>query len=554
MRFPRRPPAATFMLLLLIPLAASAQKLRVTFDFDARLHQTRQEQFFYVRLDETTDPAGIRADAVVYPDGTLRDGTVWYDTGVTLRLPIRVASDAPAGTHALSLTASYQLCEDDGLCYLPQKARLEAALSVGGPAPAGSGTEASPPAALTLRLLLLAFLGGLILNFMPCVLPVLSIKALGLVKPAAADRPRMLASAGMYTAGIRASFGALAALVVGLKASGEAVGWGFQFQNPAYVVALLAVVFVFALSLFDVFTIQLPVGGLAARAGGSTGHLGSFLGGVMAVLLATPCTAPFLGTALGYAFSQPAPVIFLMFALVGLGLAAPYVLLALWPPLARVLPRPGAWTAVFRTVMGFLLVGTAVFLFDVLVRQVDRGYSVRVLVFLAILAFAAWLYGRFGPTTDRWKRWVALAAAVLISVGGGLVTLRGDPTGARSVADAGPVEGVHAGWETFSPALVSSYRTSGEPVFLAFGAQWCWSCRVNESAVLDRPEVRQAFERAGVRRVYGDWTNADDTISEWLAMHDRAGVPLYVYYAPGREPVVLPELLTRRMVLDLLEG
>jgi thiol:disulfide interchange protein DsbD len=557
--------------------------LPVTFTFERSLHQTKQVEYFYVRLDGAGAPVGgsegaIRATEVVYPEGTPRDGTIWYDSPVTLGLSIEVAAGAAPGTYVLDLAASYQLCTDEGVCYLPQQAALSAPLEV-----RAAGLGAAPP----LRLLLLAFLGGLILNFMPCVLPVLSIKALGLVRQAGKSRRSALITSSLYTGGILASFLVLAGVVVALKASGQLVGWGFQFQSPGYITALLAVVFVFALSLFDVFSIDLPLGGAAARASAVRGHMGSFTGGVMAVLLATPCTAPFLGTALGYAFSQPSGTILLMFTAVGLGLAFPFALLGLWPGLARRIPKPGPWTGVFRTVMGFLLVGTAVFLFDVLIRQVGGAASVRVLVFLAVLAFAAWIYGRFGPTADRWKRWVALGAAVAMGTAAGLATLRFDPPGAPATASLPgasgsvpwarpPTDGalqpfalepspertapvvpvsldvVPEGWEVFRPGVVDRYRADGEPVFLAFGAEWCWTCKVNETLVLERRDVLAAFAARGVHLVYGDYTNADSTISRWLQSYGRAGVPMYVYYAPGQPPRVLPELLTRGMVLDLL--
>jgi len=245
---------------------------------------------------------------------------------------------------------------------------------------------------------------------------------------------------------------------------------------------------------------------------------------------------------------------------VGLGLAFPFVLLGIWPGLVKWIPRPGAWTGVFRTVMGFLLVGTAVYLVDVLAAQVGGSGVIRVLVFLATLGLAAWVYGRFGgPTASRGARWGALAAAVGIAVAGGLLSLRlegkepGEAWQAR-VAETKIVT-LPAGWETFAPERVEGYVASGEPVFLAFGARWCWTCKVNEAGALADPAVLEALRSRGVHLVYGDFTSADSTVAEWLRRFDRAGVPLYVYFPrDGRAPVVLPEILTRRMVIDALEG
>ena len=539
----------------------------VTFSFPSGLHQTRQEEFFFARLasvrreGDQSKAEGFTAGLTRYPDGVEREGTIWYDSPVTLSVPVTVSRTVSPGRYAVDLAAGYQLCNDKGLCFFPQEQPVSVLLEVTGASPAAvsATTAAAAPAGL-LRLLLMAFLGGLILNVMPCVLPVLSIKALSLVRQSGADRGKILRSALAYAAGILFSFVLLAVVVVALKASGELVGWGFQFQNPGYVIALLAVVFVFALSLFDVFSVGSMGGGLAAKASGSGGLVGSFLTGAVAVLLATPCTAPFLGAALGYAFSQPPATIFLMFAVVGVGLASPFVLLGFWPALVQRIPKPGAWTGVFRTVMGFLLIGTAVFLVDVLAAQMGGKGVVRVLAFLAVLAVSAWLYGRFGgPTVARGRRWAVLAVAALIGVAGGFLILRfpvGGIEGAEgdTIASVDP-PAVPEGWEAFSPETVDRYVALGEPVFLAFGAKWCWTCRTNEGTVLAVREVREAFEERGVHLVHGDFTNPDDTVSEWLRRYGRAGVPLYVYFPPdGGEPVVLPEILTRRMVLGMLEG
>ena len=535
--------------------SARSMELEVTFTFSPELHQTLDKEFFFVRLDDDPArlPAGFSTGATRYPEGTAKQGTTWFSSPAILRLSLEVSADVAAGSYTLPLLAGYQLCRDDGLCYLPQRQKLDLDVTLADAPPAAGS---SPGLLAALRVLLLAFVGGLLLNVMPCVLPVLSIKALSLVKQAGADRRRILSASLAYAAGIVLSLVALAAVVVAIKATGERVGWGFQFQNPAYVVALLAIIFVFALSLFGVFTIQLPVGSLAARAGKAEGLGGSLLAGVMAVLLATPCTAPFLGSALGYAFSQAPPMIFLMFGVVGLGLASPFVLLGAWPGVVRRIPRPGPWTEVFRAVMGFLLIGTALFLLDVLQRQLGGEATVRVLVFLGLLAAAVWVYGRFGgPARPRWQRWASLFAALAIGVVGGMVSLRlGPPDAAERGGELAQssVSSIPAGWEGFSPALVDGYRGRGEPVFLAFGASWCWSCRINEATVLSRREVREAFAASGAHLIYGDYTDADDTITAWLARFERAGVPLYVYFPPRGEPRVLPELLTQRMVIDAL--
>ncbi len=333
------------------------------------------------------------------------------------------------------------------------------------------------------------------------------------------------------------------------------MGWGFQFQNPAFVIVLLGVVFGFALSLFDVYVIMPMGAGLAVKASGRSGYLGSFLTGIMAVLLATPCTAPFLGAALGFAFSQPPAIIVAILMMVGVGLALPFLLLGFWPGIVQKIPKPGPWMDVFKTLMGFLLLGTAVYLLDVLFFQIGGPNLIRVLIFLLVVAFGAWVYGHFGkPGRTRWNQWVSLAVAVALIASGAVVLLRFDKT--ATAKGSRPAESVagRPGWGTFSPELVDTYRQQGRAMLVDFGARWCWTCKVNESAVLDAAEVSGAFEDRGVIRVYGDYTNNDETIGQWIRRFGRAGVPVYLFYPPdGAEPIVLPELLTKKMILDLLD-
>lgn len=263
--------------------------------------------------------------------------------------------------------------------------------------------------------LLFAFIGGIILNVMPCVLPVLSLKALSLVEGSRKEPGEMLKGALAYTGGVLVCFAILAGLVIGLKSAGELVGWGFQFQNWKFVLALVAMVWLFALSLFEVFVISLPGQAAAAEASQKSGHWGSFLSGAVAVLLATPCTAPFLGSALGYAFSQPAPLILLFFLMIGLGLALPFLVLGFFPGATRWIPRPGNWMTVFREIMAFLLVATVVWLLDILHSLVGAGL-LPVLWYLLLLALAAWIYGQAAFAVSSLRRWILVLLAVLLAV------------------------------------------------------------------------------------------------------------------------------------------
>lgn len=442
-------------------------------------------------------------------------------------------------------------------------------------APVESPAPAAPPAPAPLArvalMLAFAFIGGVILNIMPCVLPVISIKIFSLVKHADYTRAEIRRHGLAYTGGIVLSFVVLATVVAALKSSGEAVGWGFQFQSPLFVALLAAFVFVFALSMLGVFEIVGPgraveqaervaenatkrivKATLRAEADTSSeGVAGSFLSGVFATVLATPCTAPFLGAALGFAFTQPLPFIFATFVAVGLGLALPFLLLAFVPAWTRFLPRPGDWMNTFKSIMGFLLVATVVWLLDVLGKQVGPDGLTRVIGYLALLSVSAWTWGRWGNlmrASSVRLRAAAIAAAIAVA---GAFLLHFEPF-AMDGSDAFDGEGI--AWQKFSEEKVAQLTASGKPVFIDFTAAWCWTCKVNEKAVINTDEIREALERHGFAALKGDWTNKDPAITAYLKRHGRAGVPMYVVISPKTPgaPNVLPEVITKDMVLAAL--
>jgi thiol:disulfide interchange protein/DsbC/DsbD-like thiol-disulfide interchange protein len=409
-----------------------------------------------------------------------------------------------------------------------------------------------PPvsAASALTMLLFAFLGGIILNVMPCVLPVLSIKVLSIIKQSDMTRAEIRNHGLSYTVGILSSFLALAIFVAILKSGGESVGWGFQFQSPVFVAILAAVVFVFGLSLLDVFLINPPTSNAVNDAASKGGLRGSFFNGIFATVLATPCTAPFLGTAVGFAFTQPLWATFSIFLAVGLGLAFPFLLLAFVPAWTRFMPKPGNWMDTFKAIMAFLLMGTVIWLLDVLGKQVGAAGQTRMLIFLGLLAFASWLYGRFGNVMRSTPvRYAATAAAIVIAVVGGMVTLQFAP-----LAQAGqlaPVSEDGIAWQRWSEDSVAKLVGDGKTVFVDFTAAWCWTCKVNERAVIETDEVRERIAQHGIVPLKGDYTNRDAAITAFLKRHGKAGVPVYVIIGPntGGKPVILPEVLTKDLLL-----
>jgi thiol:disulfide interchange protein len=404
--------------------------------------------------------------------------------------------------------------------------------------------------------LFFGIIGGFILNLMPCVLPVISLKIFGFLKQAGEDRARILRSGLAFTAGIFAWFIVLALVLIALKAAGRDATWGgFQFTNAYFVLVLSVIVLVFALNLFGVFEISLPQSmtrGLLATSERKD-DLGSFFQGVFATVLATPCTAPFLGTALGFAFTQPPPVILLIFVAIATGMSAPYLLLSAQPGWLRFLPKPGPWMLHVKQLMGFLLLATLLFLVYVLGAQRGLEGAIWASCFLLMVAIACWIKGAFMPpgATVR-ARVVARLLIIALVVGSGVYCI-GDKFRAATIdLSQGRVEG---GWQPFTPERLQAELAQGHAVFVDFTAAWCLTCKFNEKTVLESAPVREAFQRRGVIKLKADWTNGDPAITKLLQQFRRPGVPLYVLYPGNSEnPIVFPELLTQRILLDKLES
>lgn len=419
---------------------------------------------------------------------------------------------------------------------------LEAALKANA-ALAGSGLPPAAPSgasSLTFTAALLgALLGGLILNLMPCVFPVLAIKVVGFTRHAQ-DRRAHRVSGLAYTAGVVLSFLALGALMLGLRAAGEAVGWGFQLQSPAVVAALAGLFTVIGLNLAGVFEFgnMLPssVASLQAR------HpvADSFLTGVLAVAVASPCTAPFMGASMGLTATLPAPQALAVFAALGLGLALPYLAASLWPAVARALPRPGAWMDTFRRFMAFPMFATVVWLVWVLGQQsgIDGAASLLILlVGLGLLAWSLALQGR----ARRWLGSVAtVAMALLLWAFGPHVTRMADVATAPADATATAAQG----WQPWAPGAAEALVASGRPVFVDFTAAWCVTCQYNKKTTLANSEVLADLHAKNVALLRADWTRRDPAITAALAQLGRNGVPVYVLYRPGKPPVVLTEVLS----------
>jgi thiol:disulfide interchange protein DsbD len=402
--------------------------------------------------------------------------------------------------------------------------------------------------------LLFAALGGLLLNLMPCVLPVISLKVLGLVSQTGANAGRVRLLGLAFAGGIAAAFVGLALLVVLLRAGGQQLGWGFQFQSPGFVMAMGALVFALGLSLFGVFTVNLPgLSAIGAQPQGE-GAAGSFLNGVLATVLATPCTAPFLGAAMGFAFAQPAPVITGIFLASGAGMALPYLALALKPGWTQLLPKPGAWMERFKQGMGFLLMGTVLWLLWVLGKQLGMEAVIWTGAFLLGLGLACWIVGQWidldSSTARRRLAWVLAALLVAGSYQLFLHPLLQDSHQLSAAPQASDLA-----WQDFSAERVEALVNSGRTVFIDFTAEWCWTCKVNERTVLADGDLRRKFATHGVALVKADWTSRNPEITALLRAFGRSGVPLYVIF-PGKrldQPLVLPEVITTGLVIEKLD-
>jgi thiol:disulfide interchange protein DsbD len=432
----------------------------------------------------------------------------------------------------------------DGTAY-----RIQPAVSAAPAPPVAAGTTGASGSSLA-RILGLAFLGGLILNLMPCVFPVLFIKGLSLVNASDEERNRLRTHGAMYALGILVSFWAVVGILLLLRLGGSQIGWGFQFQSP-YFVAVMALLFFFlGLSLAGQFEIGLSVTSLGQGLARRQGYSGSFFTGILATVVATPCTAPFMGAAIGFALSRSAAVTFLVFTVLALGLASPYVALTLQPAWTRWMPRPGPWMEYLRKAVSIPIFIAVIWMVWVFAQVVGATGVAALLSGMLVVAVAGWVLGHWParrPSTAAAVLLLAIAVAVP-----SFAAKRFQVSGAsnRTVASTS----ARAFWQPFSPKQLASDRAEGRPVFVDFSAAWCLTCQVNERLVLDRSEVKQAFQNRGVTTMRADWTNYDDAITKALTHLGRNGVPTYALYSGDAKtpPKLLPEVLTQDIVLNAL--
>jgi thiol:disulfide interchange protein DsbD len=468
---------------------------------------------------------------------TLQDGAT------VSTVPLRIEAVLPGGGGA-TLTAP----------------RYAAAAAVGAAAPpTRDAAAAAPRSELGLAAVLaLAVLGGLILNLMPCVFPVLSIKAIGLVEQARKHPAAVRAKGVVFAAGVITSLLALAGVLLMLRAGGEQIGWGFQLQSPLFVTLMIYLLLAVGLNLSGVFEIG---GGLAGLGDGLTqgdSYHAAFFTGVLTTLVATPCTAPFMAAAVGWALTQPPLVALSIFAALGAGLSLPYLLLCFAPWLRRALPKPGAWMDTLKQLFAFPMYASAAWLLWVLAQQTAAIGLAAALAGAVLIGLAAWAYQRSKTSRARPSRWASLvtaAAALGVALALPLQFAHAPPTPLAAARSAGGADA--EGWQAYDPVRLEQLRAAGQPVLVNFTASWCLTCLVNERNAFADASVQEIFRGKGVTLMKGDWTNRDPAITKALAAFGRAGVPLYVVYnaqAGSTAPIVLPQLLSVAIVREVFAG
>ncbi len=558
----------------------------------------QEPEYFYL---EASHP-DLKFGKVIYPKATkVVSDTEWqYHPSVTLSLPFTVNANAKPGDKQIKALLSYNLCFDTGMCNPPEEKEgtvklsvvaVEAVVNPDQPVSNTTATEPVPavdevpadgvvqpvaevaesngakssaeksevPWQEVLKYILFAFLGGIILNITPCVLPILPIRIMSIMNQAQKDRSKVLRHTLVYTLGVLISFAVMAGIFIALQQAGESAGWGLQNQNAGFVIALMSVVFVFALSLLGVFEMHAPGMGAATKATSKGGYSGSFFGGIFAFLMAISCTGPFLGAALPFALKLPPVLMMLFFLVLGLGFAFPFLLIGMVPKALKIIPKPGDWMVLFKELMGFVLLYIVFTQLKTLLMLTDGDYFLKVIWFMLILGFAVWLYGRFVRMEhSKATQWVFTIIPLIMIIGSAMYYLpyRESPTKVMEQATGDYIPAPHApeGWYVFSEELFNKLSAEGKPVFLDIGAAWCKNCMTNEKTVLFTEEVMKQFKDKGVVLLRGDFTKKDETLLAWIKKHDRAGVPFNALYVPGKEPYIFGELITKAEVNSALSG
>jgi len=543
----------------------------------------KKPEYFYLKADHQDLILG----KVIYPKPTqVVSEEEWnYHPQVTLTLPFTVKQSAKAGNKQIDVLLSYNLCYETGMCDPPEEATatLSFQITENELIPATVSEEADKPKKKAqneivtiekspiqetkpnashslgeiLKYLLFAFIGGIILNITPCVLPILPIRIMSIRNQAQKDRTKVLNHTLVYALGVLISFAVMAGIFIVLQKAGESVGWGLQNQNPGFVVTLMAIVFVFALSLLGVFEITVPGMNTANKATSRGGYGGSFFGGIFAFLMAISCTGPFLGAALPFALALSPVLMLIFFLTIGLGFAFPFLLIGFFPKALKIIPKPGNWMIIFKEVMGFVLLIIVYTQLKTLLLLTDGEYLLKVLWFLVILGFSTWLYGRFVKVENsKLTQWLFTIIPLVLIIFAAVNYLPFTKTEKIEIQSKSgeliPAPNTPEGWYIFNEDMLNKALKEGRAVFLDIGAAWCKNCMTNEKTVLFTDTMMQEFKKKNVLLLKGDFTKKDETLLAWIKKHGRAGVPFNALYIPGEEPYIFSELLSQDEVINAL--
>jgi thiol:disulfide interchange protein DsbD len=550
----------------------------------------------YLYLVETGEYPQLKFGKTSYPAPNHKnsDGIWEYYKSLTLSRSFTVSKTAKPGPITINASMSFNLCnKTSGFCDPPRETEGSVKLEIL-PATAedqagqegevaeeqplevdsatadsaGQSTETPADAAPAQEkagggkiwyYMLLAILGGIVLNFTPCVLPILPIRAMSMVNQAQKDISKVLIHTLVYTLGVLISFGAIAAVFVIARASGVNLTYGFLSQSLLYNLIMMSILFLFGLSLMGVWEMTVPGMNAAAKTTSKKGYGGSFFAGVFAFLMGFYCMGPFMGPALEVAVRLSSPMLVLFFLLIGLGFALPFIIISLFPKALKLVPKPGEWMNIFKELMGFVLMYLTWKYFSNVWGLTKSGpYLMKTGLYLVYLGFAAWLYGRFVRPENKKAVQIILGLAAVAVIAASAATLlpwkeeyRPQDTAAASADGMVPAD--HPGWYVFSPELFARLQSEGKPVFLDIGADWCTNCKSNEKKVLLQPDIQAEFNKRGVVLLKGDFTREDPVLKDWMQKGGSIGVPFNVLYIPGREPVKMAELFSKADLLKALE-
>jgi len=533
-----------------LPVAGDTLYLEVTIPSGWHINSNNvQDDFLVPSHAEPVATEGIEFHPALWPEPlklyneVLKTDLLFLQDSFSIALPVKSISKK-ANPYDVKLEFTYQACSK--ICLAPRTITV----SFGELQTESQKKNFKIDKQSLLIYILFALLGGLLLNIMPCVLPILFIKIFDLMRRSGEDKRSMLKWGFATAGGIFFSFAVIALAVFTLRLKGNAVGWGFQFQHPEYTAAMALCISIFALNLFGVFEIWLPGNALKGleKQSKREGFYGAFFYGILLVLLSTPCSAPFLGTAAGFAFTASAAELFAIFFALAAGLSLPYLLLSAFPAWAKKLPRPGNWMVVFKQFLGFPLLLTTVWLMWVFYRQAGIDSSLSLSLLICAAAFFAWLSGILAAPGKPWWRfaflWLLFALIYILSWN---LWVKPQISGAGIAHN-----NIEEDWIEFSQKKLDSLQNLGFPVWVNATADWCITCKVNEKSVFKNEKVKSAFAALRVVKMRADYTTQSDEVSKLLELYGRSGVPFDLFLSPSKEPILMPELLYPDIVLKAL--